>query len=135
MLSQIEKAWEALFAELSENCESLEFNNRFLEMCFKTGNIRKAEDFYSRLMKNHSSATVFTFAGILKRRQKKSEDALKLFMDAWTIDQNNRLLLNTLGDFFIEDKKLDKARQYFEMSLFLYPEQNEIQKRLDELKN
>lgn len=135
LLGVIEKSWEDLFVELSENSDYIEFNSRFLEMCVKTGNLSKAEELYNRLIKTRPSATVFTFAGLLKRKQKNDKEALKLFMDAWTCDQNNRLLLNALGEFFVEDQKLDKAKQYFEMSLFLYPEQDTVRKRLDELKN
>jgi hypothetical protein len=42
--------------------------------------------------------------------------------------------LNSLGEFFLEDNKVAKARQYLEMSLFLYPDQKEIKEKLDALK-
>jgi len=131
----IEKAWEALFQKLVENSDYHEYHQLFIDFCFRHADLTRASAFYARLMQSNPSATVFTYAGLLQMRRKDSKEALRLFMDAWTKDPNNRLLLNSLGDYFIEDKKIDKARQYYEMSLFLYPDQEDIKKRLDELKN
>ncbi len=133
--TSIDKAWETLFLKLSENSDYLEYHQFFIDLCFKSADLAKAEAFYARLMQSNPTATVFTFAGLLKRKKKDAKEALRLFMDAWTKDSNNRLLLNSLGDFFVEDRKPDKARQYYEMSLFLYSDQEEIRKKLAELKN
>lgn len=132
-LADIEKNWNELFKVLEEHSDYEFFHHEFVDLCFRTSNIKKAEEFYARLMRSNSSAMVYTFAGLIKRRQNDSKEALRLYMEAWTIDPNNRFLLNTLGDFFIEDQKPDRARQYLEMSLFLYPEQDEVRKRLVEL--
>jgi predicted Zn-dependent protease len=72
--------------------------------------------------------------GMVKKEQQDRKEALSLFMKAWTRDPNNRVLLNTLGDFFLEENKPGKAKQYLEMSLFLYPEQEEVKEKLGALK-
>ncbi len=129
-LALTEKSWEGLFEMLRDNSEDERFNQNFVDFCKKAGEIRKAEALYDRLLAEKPTAMAFAFAGSLKMYQKNPKEALRLYMEAWTRDQNNRYLLNSLGDFFIADKKPDKARQYFEMSLFLYPEQDEIRKKL-----
>jgi predicted Zn-dependent protease len=132
-LAEIEKSWEGLFEMLRENSDDERFNQSFIDFCIKTSGIKKAESFYDRLLLEKPTAMVYAFAGSLKMQQRNAKDALRLFMEAWTRDQNNRYLLNALGDFFIADKKPDKAKQYLEMSLFLYPEQDEIRKKLAEM--
>ena len=132
-LAEIEKSWESLFEILRDNCDDERFNQSFIDFCKKTSGIKKAESFYDRLLSEKPTAMVYAFAGSLKMQQRNAKEALRLFMEAWTRDQNNRYLLNALGDFFIADKKPEKAKQYLEMSLFLYPEQDEIRKKLTEL--
>ncbi|KAF1080065.1 MAG: hypothetical protein GQF41_3532 [Candidatus Rifleibacterium amylolyticum] len=132
-LAEIEKSWESLFEILRDNCDDERFNQSFIDFCKKTSEIRKAESFYDRLLLEKPTAMVYAFAGSLKMQQRNTKEALRLYMEAWTRDQNSRYLLNALGDFFIADKKLEKAKQYLEMSLFLYPEQDEIRKKLAEM--
>lgn len=132
--AKIAQEWEALYKIYSEYADYEEFHSAFLKFCTQTSNLKKAEAFLSRLSQERPSAIVFTFAGLLKKQQNDRKEALRLFMEAWTKDANNRFLLNTLGEFFVEDQNQEKARQYYEMSLFLYPEQNEIRKRIAELK-
>ncbi len=134
LLASIESEWKKLTEQLVEFSDYETFNQAFLDFCIKTGNQKRAGEIYAALIQSKPSATVFTFAGLLKKHEKDSKEALRLYMEAWNKDPNNRLLLNTLGEFFVEDQKLDKAKQYYEMSLFLYPEQDEIRKKLAELK-
>lgn len=133
-LEAIEKEWKQLTEQLTEFADYEDYNRAFLDLCIRTGNHKRAGEVYAGLMQNKPSATVFTFAGLLKKHEKDLKEALRLYMEAWNKDPNNRLLLNTLGEYFAEDQKPDKARQYYEMSLFLYPEQDEVRKKLAELK-
>ncbi len=132
-LAAMEKSWESLFETLRDNVDDERFNHGFIEFCRKYANLKKAEVYYDRLLAEKPVAMAYAFAGYVRMLQKNPKDALRLYMEAWTRDQNNRFLLNSLGDFFIADKKPERARQYLEMSLFLYPEQDEIRKKLAEL--
>lgn len=129
----INKTWEDLFVLLLANADDERFNSNFIDFCKRFAELKKAEAFYSRLMSEKPSAMVFAFAGSIKMMQKEPKEALRLYMEAWTRDQNNKYLLNSLGDFFIADKKPERAKQYLEMSLFLYPDQDEIRKKLAEM--
>ncbi|PKL47177.1 MAG: hypothetical protein CVV42_13980 [Candidatus Riflebacteria bacterium HGW-Riflebacteria-2] len=129
----VEKSWESLYEKLRDNSDDERFNHMFIDVCRKVAGISKAEAFYDRLIAEKPSAMVYAFAGSLKMLKKNTKDALRLYMEAWTRDQNNRYLLNALGDFFIADKKPDRAKQYLEMSLFLYPQQDNIRKKLAEM--
>ncbi|HAE38924.1 MAG TPA: hypothetical protein DCG57_09835 [Candidatus Riflebacteria bacterium] len=129
----IDKSWEGLFALLLAHADDERFNQSFVDFCLRSADLKTAETYYGRLIGEKPLATVYAFAGSIKMMQKNPKEALKLYMEAWTRDQNNRYLLNSLGDFFIADKKPDKAKQYLEMSLFLYPDQDGIRKKLAEL--
>ncbi|MDD2997843.1 MAG: protein kinase [Candidatus Riflebacteria bacterium] len=133
-LAIVNSEWEKLFTQLSENSNYEQFNNYFIEFCEKTGNLDRADRYYEKLIKTQPSSMIYTFAGLVKKLKKDDKQALKLYMEAWTADPNNHCLLNKLGDYFIDDQKPERARQYFEMSLFLYPDQDEIHKKLDLLK-
>lgn len=132
-LASIAESWEELFELLQANSDDARFNHDFIHFCRKSADLKKTAAFYDRLMAAKPSATVYAFAGSIKMLQKNTKDALRLYMEAWTLDQNNKFLLNALGDFFIADKKPEKAKQYLEMSLFLYPEQDDIRKKLVEM--
>ncbi len=129
LLSSINDEWERIGQELAENSDSESFNRAYLEFCRKTGNLKRGDGYYENLVKAKPSAMVFTFAGLVKKMLSNDKEALRLYMEAWTKDPNNRVLLNTLGDYFIGDQKPERAKQYLEMSLFLYPEQTEIKKK------
>lgn len=132
-LAVAEKSWEALYETLLKNAEDERFHHAFILFCRNYAKIEKAAAYYARLTSEKPLAVCFAFAGSVKMLEKNPKEALKLYMEAWTRDANNRFLLNALGDFFIADKKPEKAKQYLEMSLFLYPDQEEIRKRLAEL--
>jgi len=132
-LAAAEQSWEALTGELLENSDDERFNHHFINFCLSLGEIKKAESIYEKLIAEKPSAMLYAFAGNIKMHKKDPKEALRLYMEAWTRDQNNRYLLNSLGDFFIADKKPDRAKQYLEMSLFLYPDQDEVRKKLAEL--
>ncbi|MBU1107495.1 MAG: protein kinase [Candidatus Riflebacteria bacterium] len=132
-LAGVEKAWEELYEKLRTNSDDERFNRDFIAFCLKYADLKKAESFYDRLVGEKPSAMAYAFAGNIRMRQRNPKDALRLYMEAWTRDQNNIFLLNALGDFFIADKKAAQAKQYLEMSLFLYPEQDEIRKKLAEM--
>jgi len=129
-LTAIENEWKKLTEQLGEFSDYEAYNRTFLDFCLKTGNQKRAEEVYMGLIQSKPSAMVFTFAGLLKKHEKDNKEALRLYMEAWNKDPNNRLLLNTLGEFFVDDQKPDKAKQYYEMSLFLYPEQMRSEKKL-----
>lgn len=129
----IDKTWEDLYVLLLTNADDERFNSNFIDFCKRYADLKKADAFYKRLIGEKPSAMVYAFAGSIKMMQKEPKEALRLYMEAWTRDQNNKYLLNSLGDFFIADKKLERAKQYLEMSLFLYPDQDEIRKKLAEM--
>ncbi len=133
-VADLGKAWQAVFKELPNIVDYLEPNLRLIELCKKYAQLGKLEEFYSKIAPNKAGASVYTMLGMVKKEQQDRKEALSLFMKAWTRDSNHRVLLNTLGDFFLEENKPGKAKQYLEMSLFLYPEQEEVKEKLGALK-
>lgn len=133
-MAALAKEWKNFTPILEKEADYVKPNLDFIQFCEQTGNLDRAEKYYELLAKKNPSAAAFTFAGIVQQHKNANKEALKLFMEAWTIDPNYRFLLNTLGDFFMKDGKATKAKQYLEMSLFLYPEQKEIRKKVEALK-
>ncbi len=133
LLGELKEQWAQLFGILTRLYDDEEIHSMFLEFCLKNKYLDKADEFYKELIKGKPALNTFVFAGMVKKLLDDRKEALRCFMEAWTISQNNRLLLNSLGDFFVEDDQGVKAKQYYEMSLFLYPEQEEIRKKLEAL--
>ena len=126
--------WKAVFKILEKKLNLVAVNKELITFAEESGNLEKLGEFYLLRGKKLQSAQAYTYAGIVELKKKNNKKALGLFMEAWTLDSSDKYLLNTLGDFFIADKKVDKAKQYLEMSLFLYPEQEEIKRKLETLK-
>ena len=121
-------------SKLEESVDFVEPNMELIALAEKYQWLDKLDQFYSTLMKRKPFVVVFTFAGIVKQKKQDRKEALRLFMEAWKRDPNYKFLLNTLGDFFLEENKILKAKQYLEMSLFLYPHQETIKEKLETLK-
>ncbi|MDN5279420.1 MAG: eukaryotic-like serine/threonine-protein kinase [Clostridiales bacterium] len=128
------KRWNETFSQLEKKIEYVEPNLALIKLGEETGNLKKLEEYYKSLAKRKPSAEAFTMAGLVNKKMKDNKEALRLYMEAWTRNRNYAFLLNSLGEFFLEDNKVAKARQYLEMSLFLYPDQKEIKEKLDALK-
>ncbi len=133
-VAELAQAWQTVFNELPKVVDYLEPNLRLIDLSKKYSQLGKLEEFYNKIAGNKAGAAVYTMLGMVKKEQQDRKEALSLFMKAWTRDPNNRVLLNTLGDFFLEENKPGKAKQYLEMSLFLYPEQEEVKEKLGALK-
>jgi len=132
-LEQISSGWQQVYSALYEFAGDGRFHEAFINFCVKTSNLKRGAEIYLRLAKESSDPMAFAYAGFIHKKLKNDKEALRLYMESWTKDANNRFLLNCLGDYFVDDKNLDKARQYYEMSLFLYPEQPDIRKKLEKL--
>ena len=63
-----------------------------------------------------------------------NKDGYKQELDnAYTLDANNKDVLNAFGQYYTEIGEKEYARQYFELSLFLYPEQPDIKAKKEKL--
>lgn len=129
----VDKSWKNIFALLQKNIRYDEYNLLFIDLCKNTGNLGRAFAFYTQLRKTSPSAELFTFAGLVKAHQGLASDSLDLYMEAWLRNPNYRFLLNTLAEHFIRENRLDRAKEYLQMSVFLYPEQQDIKDKLESL--
>ena len=63
-----------------------------------------------------------------------NKDAYKQELDeAYALDTNNKNVLNAYGKYYIELGQKDFAKQFLDMSLFLYPDQPDIKAINDKL--
>lgn len=131
--ARLDKVWDKVFASLKDNIFYPEMNLKLIDFCQKTGCLEKLGGFYKNIARSNHSVEAYTLAGVVEEKLENPKEALKLYMEAWTRDKNYRFLLNSLGDFFMAKNENEKAKQYYEMSLFLYPNQNEIKEKLSSL--
>lgn len=132
--AELQKSWQETLNQLEKVIEYVEPNLKLINLAEKHKKLEKLEAYFEQLKARQPTAVVFTLLGLVKKKTHGPQEALKQFMEAWTRDPNYGFLLNLLGDFFIEDNKPEKARQYLEMSLFLYPEQVTVKEKLEALK-
>lgn len=132
-VEQINAGWKSAYAQLMEHYEDERFHAAFIRFCEKNANLQRGAELYQNFIKEKPETMVFAFAGLFQKRLKNDKEALRLYMESWTKNPNNRFLLNCLGDYFVDEKNVEKARQYYQMSLFLYPEQTDISKKLEKL--
>lgn len=141
-LSQLQPKQKSIYNDLikkitivlNENIFDMELHSYFIKYIMNSNNIgllKFAEQYYSQaIQKNSKNDLLLTCYGILLYNSKKEEQALDYFNKAWFINPENILLLNALGDFFyFKDKP--KALQYYRLSLFLKPDQDEIKQKLE----
>ena len=63
-----------------------------------------------------------------------NKDSYKQELDsAYILDKNNKNVLNEYGNYYFEQGEKERAKQFWDMSLFLYPEQPEIKAKHEKL--
>ncbi len=91
------------------------------------GYLAYAEQYYlARSTQNAGNSLFMTMLGRIQMARGNMKEALDTFTKAWYIDQNDILMLNSLGDYFRKENNREKAKQYYELSLFLEPGQTAI---------
>ncbi len=91
------------------------------------GYLPQAEQYYQiRSGQNAGNILFMTMLGRVQMARGNMKVALDTLTKAWYIDQNDILMLNSLGDYFRKENNRDKAKQYYELSLFLDPGQTTI---------
>jgi serine/threonine protein kinase len=132
--ADLDKQWQKVFKIIEKNIHFIAPALKLVDFAENHNGLERLEKFFVGFAKKKQSAPAYAVAAIIQRRKNNPEAALKLFMEAWTIDPNCRFLLNALGEYFIDENKPEKAKQYLEMSLFLYPKQKDIKEKLAGLK-
>ena len=91
------------------------------------GYLAQAENYYRSISaENKKNILALTMLGRIQLDRGKMKEALDTLSNAWYIDQNEVLLLNSLGDYFRKENNKERAKQYYQLSLFLDPDQTAI---------
>lgn len=109
-----------------------EVHMEFLAFCKKESLLAPADNLYKKLIEKSPSALHWTMQGKVKVAKEESDGALECFSKAWELDNNDILLLNSLGEYFSKKEPV-RAKDYFNLSLFLNPNQQDILQRMKEL--
>lgn len=129
-----EKALSDIFGLLEDNPDREEIHKRFVGLARSAGVMGEAAKFYSRHAEDAGSHVIFKIMhGRIHYLMGQKQAALEAYTRAWYQDSNDLTLLNYLGEYFLKEKNFSKARAYYQLSLFLKPDQPEVQKALDGL--
>lgn len=131
LAEKLEEAFSSISDTLEEYLDRDEVHLDFLAFCKKEKLLDRADSFYSARIKSPDSPLIcHIMHGKVKFEKGDMKTALDSYTKAWYADSNDILLLNYLGEYFIRDKKPEMAKQYLELSIFLVPDQPEIEKLL-----
>lgn len=104
------------------------------QLAIRKGYLDEAEQYYLTRSRQFAGNVVFmTMLGRVQMRRGKMNESLDTLTKAWYIDQNDVLLLNSLGDYFRKENNKEKAKQYYQLSLFLDPDQAAILQIMKEM--
>ena len=125
------EAWHRLedFLEQAGNNEDLHM--AFVKTSERCGMLPYAQQYYkSRLEKNSGNWLYLVMLGKIHFAKKEYKAALDTLNRAWMVDPHHTALLNALGEYFQREKDLGRAKHYYEGSLYLDPNQEEIVARV-----
>lgn len=98
------------------------------------GYLARAEQYYlSSSSRYPDNVLLMTMLGRIQMLRGKMKESLDNLTKAWFIDQNDILLLNSLGDYFRKENNTEKGKQYYQLSLFLDSDQPAILQILKEM--
>jgi serine/threonine protein kinase len=131
-IAQADRETEKLLIEYPFN-----YNAHLLyrDFCEKHRLLEQGEIFYREMVKRNADKVLpLVLLAEFQIKAGNRKTALDHLTTAWSINSHDTELLNALGRFFETENQTAKARQYFQMSLFLKPEQEALQKKLADLK-
>ena len=127
-------AYRKLTQLLDDNSSNYEAHDEYVNYCMKRNFVSTGEAYYkAKLAKSPDDVLFLTMMARLKMAKSEMKEALDLLTKAWYKEPDNIVLLNTLGDYFVANNNHDKARDYFQNSIFLSPKQEAVLKKLQGL--
>ncbi|MBF0409119.1 MAG: serine/threonine protein kinase [Candidatus Riflebacteria bacterium] len=124
-------AWKDVVSILNEFDRDQKIHQDFFKFCKENGLLKKAHDYYKSMADKQKDNVIYPvlYARCLME-SKKLKNVIDILTKAWDLDSNSTLLLNALGDYYLIDGKTQKAKQYFELSIFLDSNQDEVKEKL-----
>ncbi|MBF0545390.1 MAG: protein kinase [Candidatus Riflebacteria bacterium] len=125
--SSFQETWKQIEQTLDETPTDQTLHLFLFDYFKKSERLAQGLDFYRKKAENDPKNVFFlTMQAKLMMEMNKTKNVLDILTKAWDIDSNNTLLLNTLGDYYLKDGKKEQAKQYYQLSIFLDSNQNEI---------
>jgi serine/threonine protein kinase/predicted negative regulator of RcsB-dependent stress response len=125
------EAYKNIVEELEASPYAEEIHVAFLELVRRYA-LWDAERLYkSRLDKDPTDVLAAVMLARVLLARGDAKGGLNMLTRAWGIDNNYVPMLNGLGDYYLKEGKDQKlAHQYFQMSVYLKPDQPDILKKL-----
>ncbi len=129
-VNQIYDSIEKLF---ESHTRELEYGLSYIEVSKDLDKLDDVLGKISKLISSEDSANLHCLMSYAYKA-KGNKDKYKEELDAaYLLDPNNKNVLNAYGQYFIDLGDKDHAKQFLEMSLFLYPDQPEIKAKNEKL--
>ena len=133
-LEETTKIFNNIREMFASNADDIRYGIAYIEASKSFEKLNEAKSEIADLInKGNNSADLHCLLCFINKEQ-GNKDAYKQELDsAYLIDKNNKNVLNAYGDYYAELGEKERAKQFWDMSLFLYPEQPEIKAKHDKL--
>lgn len=95
--------------------------------------IEEAKGVLQSLMSTRNTGDLNCLMAIALLKQGRIDEAKDYLSKAYTMDPNSKFILNTFGQYYLDTKEPKRAKQFFDMSLFLYSDQADIKAKVEKL--
>ncbi|MBR4570035.1 MAG: serine/threonine protein kinase [Candidatus Riflebacteria bacterium] len=133
-LEEVSKIYSDITDLFVANDNDIRYGKAYIEASKAFDKLDEAKGKITELInKGDNTADLHCLLCLINKAQ-GNKDGYKLELDnAYIIDKNNKNVLNAYGDYYAEQGEKERAKQFWSMSLFLYPEQPEIKAKQDKL--
>ncbi len=133
-LEEVSKVYKEITDLFVDNCNDIRYGKHYIEACKAFDKLDEAKTKIQELIANGNDTSDLHCLLCYIFKTQGNKEAYKQELDnAYMKDSNNKEVLNAYGDYYIELGEKERAKQFLDMSLFLYPEQAEIKAKHDKL--
>ena len=116
------------------NANDIRYGKAYIDACKAFDKLDEAKGKISELInKGDNTADLHCLLCLINKAQGNKEGYKQELDNAYIIDKNNKNVLNAYGDYYAEQGEKERAKQFWSMSLFLYPDQPELKEKHDKL--
>ena len=133
-LEEVANIYSSITELFVANANDIRYGKAYIDACKAFDKLDDAKSKISELInKGDNTADLHCLLCLINKAQGNKEGYKQELDNAYIIDKNNKNVLNAYGDYYAEQGEKERAKQFWSMSLFLYPEQPELKAKHDKL--
>ena len=117
----------------ASNANDVRYGMAYIEASKAFGKLDEAKNKITEQINKDNTADLHYLLCLVNKEQGNKDGYKQELDNAYIIDKNNKNVLNAYGDYYAEQGEKERAKQFWSMSLFLYPEQPELKAKQDKL--